>query len=1254
MPKPDDDHGLEQFYKDEIAAFRAAPLPADTRKTQIASLRRGLIPALTRMKDYAGAIDQYIELINKFPEDDALVTEAALYSLRYGRQQQLVGFYAKTVTQSPRDYRWSMVLARTQTNLEDYPAAIDTYGKSIAIRPDRTDLYVARAELEERLMRFDKAAEDYEHIYQLAYRDPQWMEKLAAVRARQGKVPEAVAALKTALIDGRPENARNYFDMARRLEAWGMLEQARGFAEQGVTKAVPNLLADAEYREDAKSYVRVMTRLRQHEAAFSTLQKALDDATTNLQILKEQAQKQGVVGMTDSQWREHTRLSRLQTARGGMQSALQEMGSAANTYFTPEERLTFARFAESRRKGMDAGDLASFAIPLAVSANLADQEAHWRFDVILDLARQPNHSLPIQPLVDLQRRRGRFAELGVQMEQLSEPATLAAAADAYHSAGDETSELRVLAKVFSWNGVDANRQQRFFQLLLKKQPQELVRIASLWTNPSSDSAAAYVLAHGSADLAHAVVQTRSGARAPVWRKAYGALVGLYFSEPTAEINNAFIAALGDASIAQRLSKPVDRDQQLAGDTWFYYGSRYGEYLGRLKQGNPEDFVPAILEQSPATASGYLTLADYYYEGGENQRAIEDYDHTLELSPDRADVYDKLALAYFKQGDHTAAVEQWKQAFAVLSKQLNSSRVPESFWRDFGRTCDQLRTRHLFAELKPDSDGIVRTYLRHNGTWLSNAVLHPAYVAQGDPGTATAWLIEVSSSAPDPAHVLGDVVDASWIPQPQRALLYQHILGLKENAMGKLDGLERQSAQQDLSFWQERWINYLVETQQYAASAKTIEGLSQETRESQKSSLVPLELKSAAQLGTLDPILATYRTEPGSAPSAEILRDSARQLFEAGDKQSARKVLEFVFAREIEEHRLVAANFLGLAEIRLAAGDTKGALDLLHRLVVAVGSPFENLEPAAALLERSHHDAEAVEFLDQLVRSAPWEASYRLRLAKAKVASATDTTNAQRALQTIAASSDSSYDLRLKAAAALEGRPHPALGSGELDLLASAPQTITTTASDKFYYYDARVKAARRMTDAETKIELLSHCVIDFPRRNSARVALFQAALQNGSDDYALGILEPLFQTQFLRSSAQPLNVETQIASSEEDETEDGAEFDIVGASEAQLSTAQEARIAQQIGDTMKRAGRFADALSYYQTARSHEKSGPTRKLLSRKISDMKNFLRIEQMNASRQPVLHEALEQDRVVRPRLLARVASTSRTRTLQGGSKP
>ena len=1254
-----DDHGLEQFYSDKIALFRTAPLPADTRKAQIATLRRGLIPALTRMKNYSGAVDQYIELINNFPEDDALVSEAALYALRYQRQQQLANSYGKTVAQSPRDYRWSMVLARIQTNLEDYPAAIDTYAKSIAIRPDRTDLYIARVGLEERLMRFDDAAADYDRIYQLAYKDPQWMEKLAAVRARQAKIPETVAALQAALVTGRPESASNYFEVARRLENWGMLEQARGFAEQGVSKAGTDLLAEAASHEGAKTYVRIMTRLRQQQAAYATLQKALEESAASLPVLKQQVEKQGVAGLTDVQWRENVRQSRIQTGRSGMENALHEMGTAVNTYFTPEERLAFAQFADSIRSAMSIDDVDRFAIPLAVNATLAEQEARWRFEVLMRRAGETNRYLNFQPLVDLQRGRGRFAELAGQMEQFadavpplerSEP--MIASADAYRSLGDEQNELRVLRALFSRNGLDTNHQQRFFHLLAHKQPQDLIQLASTWNSNWGQQAADYAVARGTPALAHAVVQARSKARPPVWNKAYNALVGLYFAEPTPEVNNAFLAALGNDPIGVRLSKPVDRKEQLAGNTWFYYGSRYGEYLGTAKLGDAEDFLPAILEESPASVSGYLTLADYYAGAGDQPRAIADYNHALEFAPDRPDIYDNLALAYYRQGDRAAAVAQWKQAFAVLSKQVNSGRVPESFWRDFGRTCDQLRTRHLFAELKPDADAIVRSYLHHNGTWMSNAVLHSAYAAQADPASATTWLLVVSSSAPDPAVVLADVADISWIPLAQRAAIYQRVLELKQSAIVNLDGLARQNAEQELGSWQERWIRYLVKTKQYAAAASAIAALPQNTRDAQSVSLVPLELQVDAHLGTLDAALALYRAEPQQAPASELLRTAARQLFEAGDKQSARKILELVFAREIEEHKRVAANFLGLAEIRLAAGDTPGALDLLHRLVLVVGNPFENLDPAAALLEKTGHNAEAVEFLDQLVKSAPWEPSYRVRLARARLAANTDVTGAQDSLSSAASSANASYDLRSRAAVALAGRTHSDLGSGELNLLAGAG-TITLASADKFYFYQARIEAAEKATDAQTKMQLLNHCIIDFPRPEAARAPLFQASASTQSYPYAIAILEPLLQTQFRQNYVPESVSEDDRIVSSRDEEESGDETPAHPAAQSQLSRAQRAQVAQTIGDVMLKLDRTADALSYYQLARTLETAKISRQALNRKITDVRTRLRIEKDNAARQPILHEALEQDRVARPKLLARNAGVSRA-SAEGGVRP
>src|SRR5205807_5488958 len=143
------------------------------------------------------------------------------------------------------------------------------------------------------------------------------------------------------------------------------------------------LLAESIHLDGAKTYVRILTRLRQHDQAYASLRKALDASAAELPVLKQQVQRQGFSGLTDSRWRENVRRNRMATARAGMESALQEMGATVNTYFTPEERLNFARFTEGLREGMAPDDVERFAIPLATSASLADQEAHWRFELMM-------------------------------------------------------------------------------------------------------------------------------------------------------------------------------------------------------------------------------------------------------------------------------------------------------------------------------------------------------------------------------------------------------------------------------------------------------------------------------------------------------------------------------------------------------------------------------------------------------------------------------------------------------------------------------------------------------------------------------------------------------------------------------------------------------------------------------------------------------------------------------------------------------
>jgi len=537
------------------------------------------------------------------------------------------------------------------------------------------------------------------------------------------------------------------------------------------------------------------------------------------------------------------------------------------------------------------------------------------------------------------------------------------------------------------------------------------------------------------------------------------------------------------------------------------------------------------------------------------------------------------------------------------------------------------------------DALVRAYLHRNGNYRSNALLHSVYAATGDPAAATAWLLDVSSSASDPIVILSDVVDAQWIPLSQRGPILQRILEGKQAGLAEAEGLEKENAQSELRSWQIRWLGYLLDTKQFTQASEFLAVLPRNPQNTDASALVPLELQVAAHLGTLDAKIASYRSDPDRAPGAEILRSSAQQLFEDGDKQSARKILEFVFARELDEHKLVAANFLGLAEIRIAAGDTPGAVELLHRLVTVVGDPYEDMDSAAALLEKTGHNAEAIAFLDPLVKSTPWEPGFRVRLAKAQIAAGMNASGAQDSLAGIAAAPQDPYSQRVEAALALSGsRPAVEFGSAELELLAGNPKSITPASADQPFFYDARVIAVRSSSDARQEVQILSNALADTPARDDARIPLFHAAASLHSDEFAIASIGQLLRDQGIRQVvSRDTGNEEEMLSFEEDAGEQ--ETSPVYAPMT-FQAAQQAQLAQSVGVVLLRLHQFPQALAYFRTAQELEKSPGRRKEIAAEISDVRALLRRQQLNAARQPILHADLEQDRLVRPRLVARSA--------------
>ena len=238
------DEELRGFYQQRMEALDATSLSADAKRSVLALLRRGLIPALERLGDHVGATDQYIELVNRFPDDAALAEEAGLYALRHQQSRRLEQAYERTAEASPRDVRYHRVLARLRLLFENPAGALEAYEEALAVRPDSVELQSARAGLLERLLRFEDAREAYNKLYELSYQDPRWMLKVGEIEARLGDSAAAEQAVRRARVDGRPARPENFFGAAETLEGWGLVQQALGLAEQGLDLAGGRLYRD--------------------------------------------------------------------------------------------------------------------------------------------------------------------------------------------------------------------------------------------------------------------------------------------------------------------------------------------------------------------------------------------------------------------------------------------------------------------------------------------------------------------------------------------------------------------------------------------------------------------------------------------------------------------------------------------------------------------------------------------------------------------------------------------------------------------------------------------------------------------------------------------------------------------------------------------------------------------------------------------------------------------------------------------------
>ena len=831
------------------------------------------------------------------------------------------------------------------------------------------------------------------------------------------------------------------------------------------------------------------------------------------------------------------------------------------------------------------------------------------------------------------------------------------AANAWADDVNPTSELRILSRLNLQLDDHAELRDRYFHLLLDTDQKTLLAQTSSSNEAYADAAANYIFLHSTQPIVYAAIDARAHPRAPVWGAATTALAGLFYADKSPRIEASFHTALADATIGERLTHPADRNQQIAGNDWFYYAMRYGVYrtINPVPTQDPEDFLPANLEANSSSAASYIALAEAYRDAGQPESAVREYHHALELTPRTAAIHRAIAVTLWPTDkpttDKTEATDQWKAALSLLRALVDVRAVPESFWSDFATIATDLHARNLGQQFQPQRDAVLRAYITKNGDYRSAELLQSAFTTQPtDAGVD--WIFSLASAARNPVPLFNQL-DAPWFPRNQLGRLYRRQLELAENAataQASATSGDNNFSAGDVAQARIKLLNWLLQ-QKNDAEAQTLYN-SIPAAQRQQDAFQQIRIELAARQHQIPALLADFTADPITAPSLDLIKAAANRLRTEGDQPSNRLLLEYVFQQKFERYQLTPTDFLALAQARLdanTAADTTSAIDLLHRLIMLPANGdqdlYANLDSAASLLENSDHATEALPFLTTLSNATPWNSSYRLRLAQAQLKTQQNTA-ARTTLAAIASTSTAPYELRTQAATTLHSIPNApptpkTFDSVELTLLASnAP--ISAQQANQPYFLPARIAAARTATP-EARPAILHEAIAVAPSDN-LRLALFRAEFALNHNELALVAVRPLLESPGGYAHSANQSDDSPSIPQDSDTTQPTDSQIIDDQSNANsgrplpiLLRTREEKItfALDIATLYEKNGDAPQAAAYLSTAATLNQDPTRAKAIANRLAAAQTRIRIDSENSRRRPVIQPTLNQAVVVRPQI-------------------
>ncbi|MEP6903356.1 MAG: tetratricopeptide repeat protein, partial [Actinomycetota bacterium] len=210
---------LRKTFGETIEAVRKQDLEPREFTWQTEDLRKKMIKAFTRLKDYAAAAEQYIEIINREPENEENVEEAISYVKRYGGAETLLAYYQKTANEAFKNYRWNVVLARIYEANNDLPDAAENYRVAIYNQPEMIELYESLNEIYVKMQDYESALKTLEKLLELSNGEKKFIKQKIRILEILGRNPEAETEKQKLPVEEipKPKTLREQFSEASSL-----------------------------------------------------------------------------------------------------------------------------------------------------------------------------------------------------------------------------------------------------------------------------------------------------------------------------------------------------------------------------------------------------------------------------------------------------------------------------------------------------------------------------------------------------------------------------------------------------------------------------------------------------------------------------------------------------------------------------------------------------------------------------------------------------------------------------------------------------------------------------------------------------------------------------------------------------------------------------------------------------------------------------------------------------------------------------